>query len=60
METIKWTLAGINERTAVVELCGWQNKSGKATPRGKRIARTNWNDLTPAALNVLKNHGITE
>ena len=59
-EKIRWNFAGINERTAVVELCGWCNKSGRATPTGKRIAQTNWNDLTPAAVNVLKNHGINE
>lgn len=59
-EIINWSKNGIAVRTAVVELCGWRNKSGNATPMGKRIARTEWNNLSSAAKRVLINHGITE
>jgi len=58
-EQIKWTLAGPHERKAVVELCGWRNKSGNATPMGKRITSTPWDKLSPAARQVLTNHGIS-
>jgi hypothetical protein len=59
-ETIYWSKSGEPVRTAVVELCGWCNKLGNATPMGKRIARTEWCNLSPAAKRVLLNHGITE
>ena len=55
---ILWDQSGPNIRKAVVELCGWCNRKGEATPTGLRIAKTNWNDLTPAARRVLKDHGI--
>jgi len=58
MTPVKWKYAGIKERTAVVELCGWCNKKGNATPMGKRIAMIKSSDLTSAAARVLKNHGI--
>uniref|UniRef100_A0A6M3XV20 Uncharacterized protein n=1 Tax=viral metagenome TaxID=1070528 RepID=A0A6M3XV20_9ZZZZ len=57
-KSIKWTSAGPNERKAVVELCGWRNRTGNATPMGKRIASTPWEKLSPAAKQVLTNHGI--
>ena len=57
-EPISWDQSGLPIRKAVVELCGWCNSEGEATPTGLRIAKTNWNDLTPAAMRVLKNHGI--
>jgi len=59
-ETIKWTQSGINTKKAVVELCGWSNRNGNATPTGLRIAKTNWFELTPAAKRVLQNHGIVK
>lgn len=59
-ESISWIKAGPLERIAVVELCGWHNRKGIATPMGKRIARTQWIKLSPAAKNVLLGHGITE
>jgi hypothetical protein len=58
-ESINWNLSGIAVRTAIVELCGWRNRNGKATPMGLRIARTNWEKLTPSAKNVLEHHGIS-
>lgn len=57
-ETIKWNEAGISVRIAIVELCGWKNKSGNATPTGKQIAKTQWEKLTPAARRVLTGNGI--
>ena len=59
-ETIHWSKSGQSIRKAVVELCGWSNKKGNATPTGLRISRTNWNDLTPAAKRVLEYHGIKQ
>lgn len=58
METINWRIAGPLERKAVVELCGWRNKSGQATPMGLRIAKTEWTDLSICAQQVLIRHGI--
>ncbi len=57
-EVVKWDSSGQFTRIAVVELLGWRNCKGNATPTGKRIARTNWDKLTPAARNVLVNHGV--
>ena len=57
-EEIRWSESGTPTRKAVVELCGWANKSGKATPHGMVIARTEWDDLSSAARRVLENHGI--
>jgi len=57
-ETIYWSKSGQSTRKAVVELCRWSNKKGNATPTGLRIAKTSWNDLTPAAKRVLEYHGI--
>ena len=57
-EQIKWDSSGQPTRIAVVELAGWRNKYGNATPMGQRIARTDWDNLTSAARNVLIHHGI--
>jgi len=59
-EVIHWTSAGYTVRQAVVELCGWANKGGTATPTGKRIARSAWAELSPAAKTVLLAHGIEQ
>lgn len=57
---IRWDSEGFYTRKAIVELCGWCSKKYLATKIGLRIARTNWNDLTPAAKNVLIAHGVTQ
>ena len=57
-EIIKWSASGLPTRKAVCELCGWRNTKGHATPMGLRIANTEWEHLTSAARNVLRNHGI--
>jgi len=57
-DTIRWSASSLAIRLAVVELCGWATKNGQATATGKRIAKTAWAELTPAARNVLINHGI--
>lgn len=59
-EKIQWQAVGYATRQAVVELCGWANSKGNATPTGKRIAQTDWPKLTPAARVVLSRHGISE
>ena len=57
-ETISWTKSGQSTRIAVVELCGWCSEKGEVTASGRRIARTEWEALTPAARTVLTRHGI--
>lgn len=57
-EPIIWDIAGFAVRKAVVELSGWRNKDGNATPMGLRIARSENDQLTPAAKNVLIQRGI--
>lgn len=57
-EKINWHESGFFTRKAVVELCGWRNKKGNATPMGLRIAKTEKGNLSNAAINVLRNHGI--
>ena len=57
-ETIQWSMNGPLVRKAVVELCGWRNSKGNATPTGLRIAKTDWESLSDCARNVLVNHGI--
>ena len=59
-EQIKWDSSGPLEKKAIVELCGWCNIKGTATPTGKRIAKTIWAKLSPAASKVLLNHGVTQ
>jgi len=58
-ETVSWSAAGPAVRMAVVELCGWANQHGNATPTGKRITETSWDGLTSAARRILLSHGIT-
>lgn len=57
-ERVHWNTSGINSRLAVVELCGWHNKSGKATPTGQKIAKTEWDKLSTAAKRIIEKHGI--
>lgn len=57
-KTIYWAKSSLPTRVAVVELCGWKNKKGHATPTGNRIAKTAWDALTTAARKVLFHHGI--
>ena len=57
-EPIRWNTEGINVRKAVCELVGWRTQKGRITKRGEEIARTCWEDLTPAARTVLTQHGI--
>lgn len=57
-KTIFWSKVGPATRIAVVELCGWRNRFGNATPTGRRIAKTNWEQLSVAAQRVLERHGI--
>jgi hypothetical protein len=59
-EIIYWNNSSMITRKAVVELCGWSNKKGTATPTGLRIAKTDYAQLTPAARRVLNNHCIKE
>lgn len=59
-EPIYWEKEGPKVRLAVVELCGWRNKNGRATPMGKRIARTSWAELTKVAQDVLIRHGVNQ
>jgi len=60
MERINWDVSGYSVRIAVVELCGWCNKRGNATPTGKKIARQSWETMSTAARNVLTQHGINQ
>ena len=55
---ITWDNSLLPTKMAVVELCGWCNKKGTATPTGKRIAKTKWDQLSTAARRVLIMHGI--
>jgi len=57
-ESIKWSQSGQSSRQAIVELCGWCTKVGKATRTGLKIAKTRWEDLPTAAQRVLMQHGI--
>ena len=57
-EAVQWDRSGPTVRLAVVELCKWCTRSGKATATGRKIARTPWDQLSPAARRVLSLHGI--
>ena len=59
-KTIQWSKTGKPIRGAVCELAGWKTKTGKITRTGVRIAKTEWQELTPAAKRVLTAHGIVE
>ena len=58
MTSVQWDRSGPAVRLAVVELCKWCTRSGKATATGRKIARTPWDKLSPAARRVLSLHGI--
>ena len=59
-ETIKWDKSEYPTRLAVIELCGWVNRRGDATPHGKKMARESWEGLSPATKRILTSHGIEE
>ena len=58
MTSVQWDQSRPTVRLAVVELCKWCTRSGKATATGRKIARTPWDKLSPAARRVLSLHGI--
>ena len=60
LETINWDKSGINLKLAVVKSCCWTIKNGSISQLGKRIANTNWNDLSSAARNVLIQQGVNQ
>lgn len=60
METISWTKSGYQVRRAVVELCRWITAKGTVTRMGERIAKSEWNQLSNSAREVLTRHGILE
>lgn len=57
-EIISWKISGYDVRKAVASLCGWETRKGKLTVLGNYIAKTEWENLSPAARNVLIQHGI--
>jgi hypothetical protein len=59
-EQVSWTDSGKLARLAIVELCGWRNAKGNATPVGRRIAEQSWAELSSAAKRVLERRGIAE
>jgi len=54
---MKWQDMYSFQRIEAVVRCGWRNKDNNATPTGKRIANTEWLNLTDCAKNVLINYG---
>ena len=58
MTSVQWDQSGPAVRLAVVELCSWTTKKGTVTATGRKIARTPWDQLSPAARRVLSLHGI--
>lgn len=59
-EQIKWDSAGINERTAVVDLLGWTTNKGTVSRYGHRIAKTDWEDQNKAVINIFNRAGIVQ
>ncbi len=59
-QTIFWSKESVLIKTSVCELIGWCTKNGTITKTGKRIANSTWDDLTPAARNVLTRHGVKQ
>lgn len=58
MSKIKWSISSQLIRTSVAELCGWITHKNKLSSTGRRIIKTEWENLSEAARNVLINHGI--
>ena len=58
-ETIYWSKEGEPVRRAVVELAGWTTQTGKITRTGERIASQSWEEMSPAARNVLLRAGVS-
>ena len=56
-ESVHWSEASPELRTALVITCGWCTRKGTATLLGKKIAGMAWDDLGPAARNVLQRSG---
>jgi len=41
------------DRVEIAKQARWINSTGRLTPTGKRIARSWWNELSPAAQRVI-------
>jgi hypothetical protein len=59
-QTLSWTNLYSFQRIEAVIRCGWCNKNYNATLMGKRIANTEWLNLSECARNVLINHGFNQ
>jgi len=49
-----WDSAKLGRRVQIAQSAGWINAKGQLTRRGEKIAESKWDDLTPAAQNVIK------
>ena len=50
----RWDTDKLGFRTDLTVKGGWVNNKGQMTKAGEKIAQSKWNDLSPAAQNVLK------
>ena len=59
-DQILWDKEGPQVRGAVAKLCGWETNKGELSATGKKIARQNWDELSPAARKILAKHGVVK
>lgn len=48
-----WDALSPREREEIAKGIGWVNRKGDLTPTGKKITRTTWGELSPAARNLI-------
>ncbi len=51
-----WSNLHPSGREAVAKLVGWRTRKGSLNPTGRRIVKTRWASLSPAAQKLLIRH----
>ncbi len=59
-KTIYWNDSMEPTRKAVLELCYFVTNKGLLSSTGRRLLKQNWQEMTPAARNILTRAGIKE
>ncbi|MDD4987172.1 MAG: hypothetical protein PHQ43_15650, partial [Dehalococcoidales bacterium] len=50
----RWDSAKLGKKVEYVKRSGWTTKDGRLTKLGEKIAQSKWEDLSPAAQNVIR------
>lgn len=56
----RWNEMPQSERAEVALTLGWKTRVGSLNPTGRRIAKTGWFQLSPAAKAIIERHRYFE